>query len=145
MNNLGRLLILLAPLPLLAADSGRTFEIWEPGLPSVYMSVSEEISVGIFQQGTGKPYATFLDQDGDGVFDLLTYDVLDVDGNLLRSIEDYGMDGQSDLKIDFTNDTVSVFYKGRWRKAEGEGHSRYVQIESKAVPLQEIVRELQKQ
>ena len=36
---------------------------------------------------------------GDGVFDLMTYDVLDSSGNVIRSIEDYGMDGQLDLRL----------------------------------------------
>ncbi len=85
------------------------------------MNIGEEsensAGIAIFQRGTGVPYATILDKDGDGVFDLLTYSARDVSGKHLFEVEDYGMDGQADFKFNSQTGQAWVFYENEWREA----------------------------
>ena len=116
-----------------------------PALFGVATSIDHgRTGLGVFQKGTGKPYLTLLDTDSDGVVDLLTYYVLDADGNELMSIEDFGMDGQADFKIDFVSDVVQVFYRGEWREGIRRDGSRGMDIRvgNDQVPLSTVLSEL---
>lgn len=116
-----------------------------PGYPSVLLSAGRgEHSLGIFQAMTHQPYVTMLDSNGDGVFDLLTYSVLSKDGEILYEVEDYGMDGQADLKIDHINSIAKVFYEGTWHEAKFAGPNTVVVIDGGSVPLHELVNEIRR-
>jgi len=131
---------------IIQAGSKDTFieTIDHPDYPSVLLSSDHKsIAVGIYQAKTGQPYAVFSDKNGDGVFDLLTYSLLSQDGELLVEIEDYGMDGQADFRIDFKNSTASVYYKGKWRNVEGIGtEKRTVTLEKQVLPLEAVLEEI---
>ena len=117
-----------------------------PDLFSVWSSYSNysrgETSLGIFQRGTGQPYLQILDVDSDGVVDLLTYDVLDAEGQRLMSVEDYGMDGQIDFKVDFVSGSVEVFYEGQWREGVRRDGRMEVFLNEDWVPLSTVLNEL---
>lgn len=114
-----------------------------PALPPV-LATSEQngVSVGVFQRGTGMPYLALNDSDNDGVFDLLTYSVLDADGNLLIEVEDFGMNGQADMRVNFATDAVQVFYEKQWLEAKKIGTGRFVAVDGVDVPLHLILDEL---
>ena len=116
-----------------------------PQLPGVFV-VSErgKTSVGIFQTGTCVPYLQLGDRDSDGVFDLLTYSALSKDGKVLATVEDYGMDGQPDYILDFTNSTASVFYRGSWYPVAGigeGGEGPTVEIDGNRRSLRDVLEE----
>ncbi len=60
-----------------------------------------------------------LDQDSDGLFDHLDYDVFNENGHLL--VEDRDLDGQADFKVLFRNgeeSEPSMWYDGAWRRID---------------------------
>ena len=119
-------------------DHPDMFSVW-----SAYSSTSRgETGLSIFQKGTGKPYLSLLDVDSDGVADLLTYEVLDAEGQRLMSVEDYGMDGQIDLKIDYVTPSIHVFYQGQWREGVRRNERTEFLIDESWIPLSAILDEL---
>ena len=125
---------------------GTVFErIERPGLPSLHLTAEDgKVGVGIFQAGTGRPYLTLGDTDNDGVFDMLTYSSLNAGGKVLAVVEDFGMDGQPDLIINFEESTGSIYYDGKWRPilGIGTGKSSYIEIDGTTRGLDEVVSEL---
>jgi hypothetical protein len=115
------------------------------GQPAVMMTYSEsDVALAIFQAGTGKPYLTLRDSDGDGAFDLLTYSSLSASGEWLGEVEDYGMDGQPDYILNVKEKAAKVFYNGSWYPVSGIGSTAgaSVSINGKTVPLDEVLAEL---
>ncbi len=117
-----------------------------PDLPTVSLtSENGKVGLGVFQAKTGIPYLTLGDADNDGVFDLLTYSSLSVDGELLVKVEDYGMDGQPDFIVNFRESSASVFYNGTWLAVTGiglGGQPPTVDIDGDIRPLDEVLVEI---
>ncbi|MCL1049923.1 hypothetical protein L2755_09850 [Shewanella abyssi] len=116
-----------------------------PDMPSVGVSLdaagSKESGVGIFQKGTGQPYASFVDKDGDGVFDLLMYSALDRNGKHLLEVEDYGMDGQADFKLNLETGVASIYFEGQWYHSIGKvAKDKYFLINNEKVSIQVAVK-----
>ncbi len=147
MSTIRRLLSSLLLLPSFAAGDPRALTIEDEDAPHVFVSIGQESEfsngIGIFQRTTGRPYATFLDKDGDGVFDLLTYSVLDAHGDIISEVEDYGMDGQADFKLNFRDRSAEVFYLGEWREVQGFGErDPWIEYGDRQRPLKEVLAEL---
>lgn len=98
--------------------------------------------VGIFQKNTGMPYVSVSDNDGDGVLDFITYSILDKDGKLLSSVEDFGMDGQIDFKIDFIKKTAWVFWENEWRESVREEGGAFIQFGDKKIAINDALKKL---
>lgn len=113
---------------------------------SLAVESNEDNSYGvdIFQKSSGKPYVSVTDVNGDGVLDILTYDVLSVEGELLLTVEDYGMDGQADFKIDFKTGQTWVYWRNQWREAKGENSNKFILIDQQRLPLATVVETLRK-
>ncbi|MDM3871741.1 hypothetical protein QSV34_10305 [Porticoccus sp. W117] len=124
-----------------------THIIGNENTPDVYMTVdggSEgSVSIGIYQRTTDKPYVTLADIDGDGVFDLLSYSVLDKNGGHIMEVEDYGMDGQADFKTNMFSGAASIHINGEWYESVGStDEDRYFLIGKKKVLVREAVHEM---
>ncbi|QQX81022.1 hypothetical protein JK628_03885 [Shewanella sp. KX20019] len=118
-----------------------------PDMPSVGVSLdgggSKESGVGVFQKGTGEPYASFVDKDGDGVFDLLMYSALDRNGKRLLEVEDYGMDGQADFKLNLETGVASIYFEGQWYQSIAEvAKDKYFLINNEKVSIRVAVRRM---
>jgi len=83
-----------------------------------------------------------LDMDSDGIVDLLTYQVLDADGKLLKSIEDFGMDGQIDFIVDFLEQSIQVFYRGQWNEGVRREGRTGILVDGDWVALETVLSEL---
>src|SRR5262245_34018378 len=64
-------------------------------------SMSTGGGVGIFHRETGTPMVSISDRNGDGRIDILTYSVLDENGQAVLDVVDYEADGQADMRINF--------------------------------------------
>ncbi|UTW45030.1 hypothetical protein KFE80_11685 [bacterium SCSIO 12696] len=124
-----------------------THVIGNKNTPDVYMTVDAEssgsTSIGIYQRTTDKPYVTLADINGDGVFDLLSYSVLDKNGGHIMEVEDYGMDGQADFKTNMFSGAASIHINGEWYQSVGStDEDRYFLIGKKKVLVREAVHEM---
>lgn len=126
--------------------SGVVATIDQTGLPNVFVNSEKgKVSVGIFQMGTCEPYLQLVDSDSDGVFDLLIYSAMSHDGQVLVSVEDYGMDGQPDFILNFSDSTASVFYEGAWSSVDGigpGGEQPSVEIEGQRRALGDVLEDI---
>jgi hypothetical protein len=114
------------------------------GLPAVFLTSNDgSVELGIFQAKTEKPYLTLRDSDGDGVFDLLTYNSLSEFGEVLVEVEDYGMDGQPDLIVNHAERKASVFYRGYWHSVSGVGTGQpaSIEIDGQLLRLEDVLDE----
>lgn len=98
--------------------------------------------VSIYQKNTGQSYVSVSDSDGDGVLDFITYSILDKDGKLLSSVEDFGMDGQIDFKIDFIKKTAWVFWENEWRESVREEGGAFIQFGDKKIAINDALKKL---
>ena len=98
--------------------------------------------VSIYQKNTGQSYVSVSDSDGDGVLDFITYSILDKDGKLLSSVEDFGMDGQIDFKIDFVKKTAWVFWENEWRESVREEGGVFIQFGDKKIAISDALKKL---
>ena len=61
-------------------------------LLALSLTTVERVGAGeecfVLRRHRHRPYLILLDKDDDGVFDLLTYSVLDTEGNTLFDVED---------------------------------------------------------
>jgi hypothetical protein len=123
-----------------------TDTIDRPGLPTALLvSAQGKIDLTVFQANTGEPYLTLGDTDGDGVFDMLVYYSLSAGGETLATVEDYGMDGQPDLKLNFKDNTGAVFYDGSWLEIHDLGPntpSATVEIDGEDRLLRDVLTEI---
>src|SRR5690606_35648708 len=67
-------------------------------------------SVGIYHSQTGRPILTVGDADADGRIDVLTYAVLDAEGETVIEVVDYEADGQSDLRANFQDGHFEIWH-----------------------------------
>ena len=111
-------------------------------LPPVFASREKgSDSVQIFQKGTNEPYVTVSDWDSDGVFDALSYSVLDSEGNVILEVEDFGMDGQIDMRVG-SDGHAELFYEGRWRVVESDGARKAIFVDGIEISLADAVASL---
>ena len=96
----------------------------------------------IFQKKSGQPYVSVNDTDGDGVLDFLTYSVLNAEGELILSVEDFGMDGQADFKLNFLTGEAWVFWENEWRQAIGSNSERYIVVNEQRITLKDALDRL---
>ena len=113
----------------------------EPDYPAVLLTHENGVvGVGIFQPETGSPVLTLRDDNNDGVFDLLTYSALSESGESLVDVDDYGMDGQPDLILNYQDKTASVFVEGHWHSVDGVAtNDATVLLNDKRVSLAEVL------
>jgi len=75
-------------------------------------------SVGIFAGPKGGPILVAADNDGDGSLDFLSYSVLDEAGESVLEVDDYGADGQADLRLHFRERYNELWHADRWYRVE---------------------------
>ena len=125
------------------------YSIDEPSLPSVILTRSgNSIGIGIFQQQTGVPIATFKDDDGDGVFDFIQYSALSVEGYSSATVEDFNMDGSPDFVLYLRDGkpAAKVAIGDEWIDVNGVGTgsppSPTVEIDGETKSLEEVLKTL---
>lgn len=127
-------------------ESSIMVNISHPNSPSIGMSIGNDkyksTGIGIFQKGTGKPYVTIEDINGDGVFDSLRYSVLSKNGEWLVEVEDYGMDGIADFRMYIKEKRSEVFYQGKWLPVNKEPNGSWVLVNKEKIPLNEMFNRL---
>ena len=116
----------------------------EPDYPAVMLTHENGVvGIGIFQPKTGRPFLTLRDDNNDGVFDLLRYSALSESGESLVEVEDYGMDGQPDLILNYQGKTASVFVDGDWHTVDGvTTNGATVLLDDERVSLAEVLNAL---
>ena len=112
-------------------------------MPTIIVSVDKDKvksnGVGIMQRSTGKPYVDLSDENGDGVFDFISYSVLNEDGKWLFEVVDYGMDGQAEYKLDLITSKQWAYAEGVWNEVKQESGSSYIEIEKQKILLSELI------
>lgn len=116
----------------------------EPDYPAIMLTHENGVvGIGIFQPETGRPVLTLRDDNNDGVFDLLRYSALSESGESLVEVEDYGMDGQPDLILNYQDKTASVFVDGDWHTVDGvTTNGATVLLDDERVSLSEVLNAL---
>lgn len=92
--------------------------------------------VGLHHRKTGAPMLSVGDRDGDGRLDILTYGVVDEDGNAILDVVDYEADGQPDMRIHFMDHYFEIWHIDRWYRAELRDGRRGIVINGEFVELQ---------
>ncbi|MUH72058.1 hypothetical protein [Psychrosphaera haliotis] len=122
------------------------FNVSNPNSVSINIGIDSNpknsYGAAIFQKNSGQPYVSVNDTDGDGVLDFLTYSVLNVEGELILSVEDFGMDGQADFKLNFVTDEAWVFWESEWRKVIGANSERYIVVDDQRIILKSALERL---
>jgi len=91
--------------------------------------------VGIYHRETGTPMLSVGDRDGDGRLDILTYAVLDENGNAILNVVDYEADGQPDMRINFKDRYFEIWHIDRWYRTEVRDGRRGIVVDSEFVEL----------
>ena len=92
--------------------------------------------VGIFHRDTGTPMVTVGDRNGDGLVDILTYAVLDENGQAVLDVIDYEADGQPDMRINFRDHYFEIWHIDRWYRTESRDGRRGIVVDGEFVELQ---------
>jgi hypothetical protein len=92
--------------------------------------------VGIFHRETGTPMVSIGDRDGDGRIDILTYAVLDANGQAVLDVVDYEADGQPDMRINFKDHYFEIWHVDRWYRAETRDGRRGIVVDGEFVELE---------
>ena len=92
--------------------------------------------VGIFHRDTGTPMVTVGDRNGDGLVDILTYAVLDENGQAVLDVVDYEADGQPDMRINFRDHYFEIWHIDRWYRTESRDGRRGIVVDGEFVELQ---------
>jgi len=99
-------------------------------------SMSTGGGVGIFHRETGKPMVSIGDRNGDGLVDILTYAVLDENGEIALDVVDYEADGQPDMRVNFKDHYFELWHIDRWYRTEVRDGRRGIVIDGEFVELQ---------
>ncbi|XQW86573.1 hypothetical protein ACOYR1_07580 [Thalassotalea piscium] len=122
------------------------FNVSNPNSVSINIGIDsnskKSYGAAIFQKNSGQPYVSVNDTDGDGVLDFLTYSVLNAEGVLILSVEDYGMDGQADFKLNLVTGEAWVFWNSEWREAIGANNERYISVNGRKITLKDALDKL---
>lgn len=92
--------------------------------------------VAIFHRGTGQPMLSAGDRDGDGVFDVLTYTVVDAAGEPVVELVDYEADAQPDMRLHFKESYFEIWHLDRWCRIETREGRRGIVIDGGFVELE---------
>jgi len=92
-------------------DSGEgSFFSCSKGNQLLFHHTGDSISIPLSKKRT----LMLKDNNMDGEFDLLNYDISDESGNMIGVITDLNLDGKADWRILF-NEGVEVFVEGNWQ------------------------------
>jgi hypothetical protein len=92
--------------------------------------------IAIFHRDAGTPILSAGDRDGDGRIDILTYAVVDPDGELLLDVVDYEADGQPDFRMHFKEGYFEIWHIDRWYQAESREGRRGIVVDGQFMELQ---------
>jgi hypothetical protein len=86
-------------------------------------------------------YVQVIDIDGNGLPDFLRYYVLDKNGEDIFRVEDYGFDGQADVKWDIQNNLFKVYYNKEWHLGRRTDKSKpmYFLIDGHEISISEMI------
>jgi hypothetical protein len=99
------------------------------------VSVAPGGGITIFQRTSGAPVLSVGDSNGDGQLDNLTYTKTGANGEPLVSVTDYEADGQPDLRVDFVNRIIDIWYRDGWHRVEQRGEARGLLLDGRFVEL----------
>jgi hypothetical protein len=91
--------------------------------------------VNIYHRDSGKQLLMLWDSDGDGLPDTVTYSKVDSAGNVTLEATDYDMDGQPDLRLNFSERYFEVWHVDRWYRVETRSGRRGVVMDGRFVEL----------
>ena len=94
-----------------------------------------ENGVSIYQRDSGTPLLSLSDVNGDGRPDLLSYSNVDANGQVTMSSTDYDMDGQPDIRINFSEHYFEIWHADRWYRVENRAGRRGIVVDKKFVEL----------
>ena len=126
--------------------SSNMLVIKNPDSPKINLSIGnstiKDIGISISQNKTSQPYLSVSDSNGDGVFDLLVYSVLNKDGQHLVEINDYGMDGIIDFRWYIKENKFEIYFKNQMNSVLGTGKDSYILIDGKKYNAWDILAEI---
>lgn len=93
-------------------------------------------SLAIFHRDAGTPMLSAGDRDGDGRIDILTYGVVDEDGEHVLDVVDYEADGQPDLRMHFNEGYFEIWHMDRWYRAESREGRQGIVIDERFLELE---------
>lgn len=80
---------------------------------------------------------SLADHDGDGAFDLLRYVVYDDSGEELIEVEDYDVNGETDVRWHWKQPSfMELWYSNAWRRLNKRGDEFFLEFDGKVVPVQ---------
>ena len=120
-------------MTLLAVSADDTFRV---GIERGREGMSLGGGIALFHRDTGTPMLSAGDHDGDGRIDILTYGVVDADGDIVIDVIDYEADGQPDFRINFKESYFEVWHIDRWYRAESRDGRRGIVIDGRFVELE---------
>jgi hypothetical protein len=92
--------------------------------------------IAIFHRDAGTPMLSVGDRDGDGRIDVLTYSVVDAEGESVLDVVDYEADGQPDFRMHFKEGFFEIWHIDRWYRAESREGRRGIVIDGRFTELE---------
>jgi hypothetical protein len=94
--------------------------------------------IGVFHRRSGAPLLSAGDRDGDGRIDILTYSVVDENGEHLLDVIDYDADGQADLRLNSRDASSEIWHEDRWYPVEERDGSRGIVVDGEFLEIRNI-------
>jgi hypothetical protein len=92
--------------------------------------------IALLHPASGMPMVSASDQDGDGRIDILTYGIVDEDGEHLLDVIDYEADGQADLRMNFRENYFELWHDERWHRGVVRDGVRGVVVDGEFQPVE---------